>query len=201
MEVELKLLLDEVGYERVLAAWGPPRRRLEQENHYFDTTEGRWASRGVGIRLRRENGRWVLTIKSEGRAQGDFVRRREYEREIAVPTADRWLTDGAAFAQAVGEAWSGAPDPADGPLVPWALLSNLRLELELPGTRLRLELDRSTYPDGSVVHELEVEAPDGADLATIQARLRGALEGIGVAYRPSRTSKRARLERIPRAGS
>jgi inorganic triphosphatase YgiF len=82
MEVELKLSLDSEAAARwkaQLLAQGAERQVLRAI--YFDTDDSRLAAAGFSLRLRRENGRWVQTLKAPGK---DAVERLEHE--VALDT-------------------------------------------------------------------------------------------------------------------
>lgn len=82
-EIELKLQLPSQDRETILATleaagW----ERLELEAHYFDTPDGLLAGHGMSLRVRREDRRWLQTLKAAG---GSAVRRLEHEVELPPP--------------------------------------------------------------------------------------------------------------------
>ncbi len=85
METEIKLLLagekEALALRRVL---GAPLAQEEQENVYFDTAANALGAARWSIRLRKLNTRVVLTLKSPGRKEGDFVSRGEWEADLPV---------------------------------------------------------------------------------------------------------------------
>jgi hypothetical protein len=64
------------------------------------------------------------------------------------------------------------------------------------GPELTLELDTTSYPDGSTGWEAELEVSATADAAeqdAAVARLRSVLRQVGVPWRPSTVTKLARF--------
>lgn len=90
VEIELKLLLPPERLARLgrlpavtAAARG---RAVSQQLHsvYYDTPGADLARHGVALRLRRSGGRWVQTLKTEGRVRGALRERAEYEAPAAA---------------------------------------------------------------------------------------------------------------------
>lgn len=192
VEIELKWALASDGHallrERIAGLLGPPHR-LEQENRFFDSADGRLRAARRSVRLRRENGRVVLTCKARGSVDADGTHRHdEWERELSAG------------------AWGAPPDPrilpaawaaalAGAPLAALGGFANLRLEwrdgphlLCLDATDLGPRLD----------HELEIETPEPAAALARWSRL---LAGWGVAWTPQPATKLARWLALHGAGS
>ena len=93
MEVELKLLVDRADLDRVLTAGvvgrraRGPARRSDLASVYFDTPDGHLLSRGLALRLRRSDGQWRQTLKSDtargARGAAGLHAREEYEWAVA----------------------------------------------------------------------------------------------------------------------
>ena len=89
MEVELKLLVARKDLDRVLRAGAVgrrsrgPARTSELASAYFDTPDHYLFSQGLALRLRRVDGRWRLTLKSDAargsRGAAGLHAREEYE--------------------------------------------------------------------------------------------------------------------------
>jgi inorganic triphosphatase YgiF len=87
-EIEIKLSVPE---EHALRLWEvlahyahdkPVTHRLFSA--YYDTPERALKTAGAALRLRREGGRWIQTVKSEGRVAGGLHQRAEHEVEVAA---------------------------------------------------------------------------------------------------------------------
>jgi len=88
-ETEFKL---SIAPEQASGFWHALRARfpgLKPETRnlysaYYDTPGGDLRKGGVALRLRRQAGRWIQTIKSVGSANGGLHRRNEHETEVAA---------------------------------------------------------------------------------------------------------------------
>ncbi|HEX4882683.1 MAG TPA: CYTH domain-containing protein, partial [Casimicrobiaceae bacterium] len=116
VEVELKLRVPPAAVPKLrshpaLAAHrhGPVRRERLAAT-YFDTPDLRLAAQGIALRVRRERGRWVQTIKTAGTTAGGLARRDEHEWDLGrasrppAPDLARLAASpvGPAFARAAG---------------------------------------------------------------------------------------------------
>jgi len=80
-ELELKFRLPPGGREHLLKAVGQRHlERVELDARYFDTRDNLLARHRVAWRLRRENARWVQTLKA---SRAHVVERLEHEVELA----------------------------------------------------------------------------------------------------------------------
>lgn len=85
IEIELKLTIDPTHVARfrhhaVLEsmALGKPRRH-KLHNIYFDTPDQDLQRAGIALRLRRMNGKWMQTVKSDGGVEAGLHQRNEWE--------------------------------------------------------------------------------------------------------------------------
>lgn len=203
-ERELKLALSEPDAARLAGMLGAAQAILHQRNHYLDTAQGDLRRLGYGLRLREENGRRRLTLKGPALHTGEVTERLELESTLTVAEADRVL----AGACTLGELPLPIPDALTREAGPQRLLVLGRIENErrvyrlplrecVPGapTEAELELDRTCYPDGSIMHELEIEWPHPA-APFPESAVRALLERAGIAWRPQTRSKLARFLEI-----
>lgn len=187
LEVETKLELDADGYRRVLES-GEAKGCVEQLNVYYDR-DWTLADAGAGLRVRYETGAApVLTLKLpvRGRAGPRAMREWDLSRGEARRSAPRAL-----------ELRRDLPEALRAPLLQLGIERLLRVGWSRNlRWRVRLdegvvELDRLRLPDGSVVHEVEVEEEDPARHTALVERLREIVPSV----RPSDLGKFERFRR------
>lgn len=208
VETELKLTVaDRDALDAIVAALGDELEPRRQDNLYFDAEDGSLSAAGFAVRLREESGRFRLTVKSKGTDDGDFVARGEWETELDPDAADDVRRGGAPLGKAVDFVFAvhdaSTPTALQGAaLVPIGSMQNLRRRVALPGfDDLVVEADETTYPNGDVRHEVELEVPDASKATAAVVALREVFDRVGVAWSPSRVTKRERLERVLRGES
>ena len=178
IEIELKWALTAAAHAelaRRIAGLLGPAQVLEQDNRFFDSADGRLRAARRSIRVRRENGRIILTCKAKGTVDALGTHRHdEWERELP---AAAWEAIPADMPEAWREALAGAP------LVALGGFANRRLEWR-DGAHL-LCLDRSDL-GARIDHELEIETPEPQ---AAHARWSGLLAGWGIAWTPQPVTK------------
>jgi inorganic triphosphatase YgiF len=122
-ELEFKLSLSEKHFaalEREVDGGGA-LMTIQLEAHYFDTPDDKLAAAGLALRLRRENGRWLQTLKMD---QGEAnLRRIEHEVDVGraghepMPAIDLHRHDGTSAGRAAAEAL-GVTQPGQAPEEP-----------------------------------------------------------------------------------
>jgi inorganic triphosphatase YgiF len=81
-ELEVKLQVPDEAWDGVAQAMqAPDSRELPLHAVYLDTADRRLAAAGIGLRVRREGGRWMQTLKARGTG---WLDRLEDEMEIAA---------------------------------------------------------------------------------------------------------------------
>lgn len=203
-EVELKLQVEggRAALEEALGVRDWPLTRLEA--HYFDTAGGMLAAHRFAWRVRREDGRWVQTLKGAGGA-GRLLQRLEDEVVLpeapsgdAVPRPDITLHRHSAAGRALAEALSGALDDVSTLVVErYATRVERRTRVfEQDGARVEAAWDvGEIHANGQSlpVCELELELKDGpAEVLCTLARPWVQAHGLWIAS----ASKGARGERL-----
>ncbi len=182
-EIELKLAVPgEDAFRRLAERLAPgtelPRAAL-QVNHFFDTRDAALRGAKLALRLREEEGRFVVTAKGAARGADDALSdRAEEEVEIDSAAAAGVLMGEESPLDLLARALDPpAPlvDALRGALEGRALLRVGAFENERrrlgpvalgPLRDVTLELDRTTFPGGAVEHEVELEiAADEAEAA------------------------------------
>jgi uncharacterized protein YjbK len=206
-EIELKrMLVGERAADKLIAVLGEVSAEHQQINHVFDTDDRRLDQQKYAVRLRVEDGASILTAKGPGRIVGAHASSRtEAEARIEDDVAAEVLAGrldpievlrSRVHGPAFEELWSGLGHARAGrALSEVGHFRNQRRVVRLtePGGRaLDVEIDRTSFPDGHVDDEVEIEVPDEADVPAVEAWLDDRLATAGVATAPS-TPKIARF--------
>ncbi len=153
LEQELKFkIAGPAEFERVLLALGPPQAVLEQRNHYFASPSKDWA-----LRVRDEDGEFELTLKLGRRQSQGYFEALEINCDLNQAQVAELLEAGA-WSE---ELWELPPlqrlrtEFGVGQLALLGSLHNRRHRCDQGGWVG--ELDITTFPDGHVDYELEVE--------------------------------------------
>jgi inorganic triphosphatase YgiF len=201
-EIELKLLgrpdeiapLIEAPPLRAARRGEPVRMRLEAV--YYDTPDRRLRQRGVSFRVRAGERGYVQTIKTEARAQGAGMDRREWETALTSPTPRP-----EAFTDPEARAALGLILPRELRSMFRTAIDRTACELEWPdgeggAARVALAVDIGRIVAGRrelPVAEIELECIEGRERAIFDlAEQCGALATL----RPSREAKSDRGWRL-----
>jgi hypothetical protein len=196
-ERELKLALDDPSLlPRLLEALPRPERVVEQRNRYFADPDGVTRREKLLVRVREERpagalepSRVVLAVKRRTKVFEGFFESEEREEDVPLAVWSRVR--------------SGEANLMDltSPLVSWlgrtyrlrsldehASMVNVRHVVRL--APFVLEVDETTFPDGSVDAEVEVETrdPEGARAVVLEVAA-----SAGVSLVPQTKGKYARL--------
>ena len=178
-EEEVKLtLMSEEGLHCLLKHLGKPSKVAEQENEYFDTPEGDLLKERVMLRVRRQEGRVIVTAKSDAQIKVGGLTCREVEFDTTLEVSDQWIQNGLETwdISPVSHALSFAPRQAR--LVSLGTSAPRRRYFDYSGRGV-LEVDRTLLPDGTIHAELELET---SRMAEELVTLRKLLDDLGVEY-------------------
>jgi uncharacterized protein YjbK len=187
-ESELKLSIPGVSdFDRLQDRLGEPEEIKRQVNHYYDTAHGDLLQRSQCLRLREENGRFILTLKRGRGWKNGYLDADEFElilpRRIHDPESfdpRRWDSSLARLLEAaIGSA----------PLVWVGAVRNTRWVYPLPNG-MRLELDATVFPGERIEYELEAEWHDEEEVREAVTRL---LDSSGVGWVPQTKTKHQRF--------
>lgn len=97
MEIEAKYTTSRFVFDKLLKVDALGEYRLEateeqlMTDHYLDTGDRAIRKGGYAFRVRKKNGRWLLTVKGLGVTENAIHRREEYEVEIQSDmTPQQW---------------------------------------------------------------------------------------------------------------
>ncbi len=186
-EIELKWLITPAGHQHCLAQLtallGQPRV-LAQENQFYDTPDRRLQAARVNLRLRCENGTWIVTCKARVQAGDGLHHHHEWEHELGTVSDPLSAALDHDLPAVIRDALAGQ--------IPICLggFTNARLvwdegaeEICLDATQFRQRID----------HELEVETTEPA---VCRQRWTDRFAQWGVAAQPAEMTKFARFMQV-----
>ena len=209
-EVELKLRVPSAEALQAIAkaAGGESLGTALQRNVFFDTPDFALHHARFGLRLRDEDGHFTVTAKSPETLSedGTVASRGEAETRISSEVAARVAAGDVCPLDLLGAAGPGCAElvalirerTGARPVQPVGGFDNVRqrqrVAIETPSgpVEITLECDATTFPNGEVHHELEIEIPSGLDAELVQRSLRSWLQTAEVEAKPS-SSKAARF--------
>ncbi len=200
LEIELKLALPSDEDRLTLLSHLPaPDAVIEQHNHYLCALDGSLAASKTMARVRSQrrtdssaSDPWiVLTVKRRRSPADDglFIAQ-EHEERVAHDVWQRFKDQEDAEWVGSGPASSEvhAVCGPSGRLRVFGVMTNLRTVVQVEG--FTLEIDRTSFPDGSVDTEVEVETDDPDGARVLLARL---ARDAGVSMTPQSLGKYARF--------
>ena len=173
---------------------------VSQINHFFDSATFCLRNHHHAIRLRQEAQRYVLTLKAEQQTgpAGLLSDRAEHEVELPEATAQALLQGTSSPRQVIRRHFSDRSSTvlpliqaacADQALVHIGEFTNERIYL--PPVSIAVgenaetvvfELDTSTFPNGHVDHEIEIEISENQDATAIETALIELLDQAGIQW-------------------
>jgi len=197
IESELKLELSPEDSLLLRRHWGKALSTRQQRNLYYEDSEDSslWARQGISLRLREEEGAWTLGVKGRGSQEGGWSHRPEWEHPVEGGLFAGLLLGGDLLREAAEELMGELPELlADSQPVLRGELVNTRRRYPLAESGAIVELDHFRLPGGEEGDELELECDDDELQCQGESELRTIFDALGVAWRPSSTSKRERFE-------
>ena len=190
---------------------------VTQVNHFFDSRELCLHNKHYVIRLREQEDNNILTVKGEHalKQKGNSILSNRVEEEVALPrSAAEDLLHGVITPQQTIRNYFKHKSAdivkminaacIDQDLVHIGEFSNVRIHLPpvtLPvaniSEKLEFELDSSTFPDGSIEHEIEIEIQEEADTAAIEAALVELLQQAGIEWHPAPSKAKRFFATLP----
>jgi uncharacterized protein YjbK len=209
-EIEFKFgVQSRRAFEQLVEHLGLPESLLTegvtQVNHFFDSQALCLHKKHFAIRLREQNEKNILTVKGEKsiQQQGTSVLSNRIEEEVVIPRlAAEDLLQGRISPQQVIDVHFRDRSASimqmietacnDQKMVHIGEFSNVRIHLPPvmlavanSSETLEFELDTSTFPDGSVEHEFEIEITEHNSAASIEAALVELFQQAGIEWHPA----------------
>ena len=195
-EIEVKIKLDTfTDYLKLVGFLGQIESEEHQINGFFDSEDRRIGKGGWALRVRAENHRGLVTVKSIPTKAGLAVIRQEIEAEIGRGDALAVLA-----LQADVLALDVMPITFIRKEFPGVHLARL---IQFENTRQKklfrigdynylLEIDKTEYSDASVDYELEIELTDASRVDIVEGQLRKLFSTLGIPFEKQSESKFAR---------
>ncbi len=195
-EIEIKLDLGSfTNYLKLIGYLGHIEDESRQINSFFDTEDRKLASKGWALRVRAENKRGLITIKSIGTQPGIAAMRQEIETQIG-------RNEALALINMQGNVMDLEVMPIEyliekvgkqkvTRLVQFENIRQRKL-FKIDDQNYMLEIDKTEFNDGSVDYELELEMSDTSKMDTIEASIRKLFLSLDIPFLPQVESKFAR---------
>ncbi len=201
-EIEIKLDLGSfTNYLKLIGFLGHIEDEVYHVNGFFDTEDRELARQGWALRVRAENSRGLVTIKSIGSSLGIASIRQEIEAQIsrgeamAIINLQADVMDLSVLPVEYLKEQVGPINVAR--LVQFENIRQRKL-FKISDQNYMLEVDKTEFNDGSVDYELEMELADTARLETIEASLRKLFLTLDIPFVHQQESKFVRA--LSRAG-
>jgi len=196
VEIEIKLKLGSFSdYLKLVGYLGQIESEEQQINGFFDAEDRRLAKGGWALRVRAENKRGLVTLKSIPTQAGAAIIRQEIEAEISRGTAidaiDLRVDVLSIPVMPVAFVKKEFPGLAVARLIKFHNARQKKL-FRIGDYNYLLEIDKTEYSDGSVDYELEVELTESAQIETVVGHLRRLFQSLSIPFERQDESKLAR---------
>lgn len=196
VEIEIKLKLESfTDYLKLMGYLGQIESEEHQINAFFDTEDRLLAKSGWALRVRAENKRGLVTVKSIPTTEGAAVVRQEIEAEIPRGVAYDIIglrTDLMSMTlMPVDFIKTQFPNLQLAKLIQFDNIRQKKL-FRIGGENYLLEVDKTLYTDGSVDYELEVELTDPERIGQVEDHLRKLFASLAIPFEHQAESKFAR---------
>jgi uncharacterized protein YjbK len=193
LEIELKLQLESfTNYLKLIGFLGAVESEDHHVNGFFDTEDRQLSEAGWAMRVRAENNRGLVTMKSLSEQRGAAVVREEIEGEISRAHAIEVLnlhkdilTLPVVPITYVKENFPGIQ------LARLVQFHNIRQfkRFKIGDYFYTFEIDRTEFADGSVDYELEIEFKHEDQIDVVQNHLKRMFASLDIPFMPQDKSK------------
>ncbi len=177
---------------------------LEQKNIFFDTRALDLRKHRVSLRLRREDETYYLCVKKSGsdNTLDTLSVREEFETQISAHSADLIRTQQISPLETLAQLGDSNLDiilenflTTDLYIIGSFVNTRTRIPIIFDTHKILIELDKTTYPDKSVIFEMEIELNSEQDARAVQPIIEDMLRSLGLVANSS-VPKSDRLYRI-----
>ncbi|MDE0581452.1 CYTH domain-containing protein [Planococcus sp. A6] len=193
IEKELKLLLKENTYHILLQEANNVKSKIIQENYYFDTPTLDLGRRGITLRIRKENEKWLLCLKAKQLSlpNNSYASSLEFEQEVSADVFQKCTTSPSIIFSYLPPEGGKYITETINDLKLLGSLKNIRYSIELfKDYSHKFELDHSFFPNGKEEYELEIE---GIENERDSLNVIEKIKKLGVVYNLNNKSKYKRF--------
>lgn len=196
IENEIKIALGSLeNYRKLIEFLEPMDNEYHQQNIFFDSEGRRLRAAGWALRVRVEESRGLVTLKSIASRKGPVTTRKEIETEVPCSVAEKlceWPQE--LLSLSIEPIDILIRDFGDIQLVPVSRFENLRRtrQMQIGNREYLLEIDRTDFSDGSTDYELEVELDDSSEADKVAGHLLRLFDSLKIPYEYQPDSKLAR---------
>ncbi|AIQ61690.1 CYTH domain-containing protein [Paenibacillus borealis] len=190
VEKELKLLLEQDSYKKILNRVNQQPDVIRQTNYYFDTCDFKLEKAGITLRIRNEEKNWLLCMKTKSKTESQFVSSTEIERSISERDFEYYKENPSEILEGITENPVNISSIINAEEI--SLLGSIRNErkkLKL-FNEYTIELDHSLFPGGNESFEIEVE---GVNTERECDYIMNELRQMGIEFNLNKKSKYKRF--------
>jgi uncharacterized protein YjbK len=193
VEQELKLLLKENTYQALLKDAQKIHGKVQQENYYFDTLDLKLEKKGITLRIRQEDDRWLLCLKMKNtqNSQSTHVSSLEFESQVSLEIFNICKRKPSSIITWLPKDGASHLIDMTNDLKLLGSIKNIRYSLQLfKDLNHIFELDHSLFPHGREAFELEIE---GIKNEQDTLNIINNIENLGLDYTVNKKSKYKRF--------
>ncbi len=192
-EIELKIALASfVDYLKLIGYIGNADAKIYQTNIFYDSADKQVSKLGYAFRLRIEQDRAIVTLKSTTAHVGDAAVRTEIEKFLSIEmgkelqeTSDFHLIDMPAIQLLQSK------KVKIGDLKPLLQFENERFKkkIELHSRNYIFEIDKTTYSDSTIIYELEIELATTDEIENAVSDVQQLFKSLDIEFELMKKSK------------
>ncbi|WP_340027972.1 CYTH domain-containing protein [Paenibacillus sp. FSL H7-0940] len=190
VEKELKLLLEQDSYKKILNRVNQQPDVIRQTNYYFDTCDFKLEKAGITLRIRNEEKNWLLCMKTKSNTESQFVSSTEIERSISERDFEYYKENPSEILEGITENPVNINSIINAEEI--SLLGSIRNERKKIKlfNEYTIELDHSLFPGGNESFEIEVE---GVNTERECDYIMNELRHMGIEFNLNKKSKYKRF--------